>query len=437
MADPGPVGGGIAGVDNSSPVVIETSSDHGLVDGDRVRVNGASPDKPILAYVKSSGYGAKKFALFSDVRATQPAAIENGAVAAGQTVDCLAKTDRAIVVGINVYPSFTTLEGPTTDADDFARWAASEAGGCVPDDRIIKVKTPVFDHPPTIEEVRPTFTEVLRAFQTLAGEATRADLQYLGRRLYIFMSGHGIFPARSPSPNYDEASLLMADNVPGNYSMHIGGQAYAEWFRAPGVFDEVVLFMDCCRDYMDDVAPGNPALPHIQPQRDQGRRFYASAAPLGSKAREKPYPLPPPATGTVTRGVFTHVLLEALRNEALCDPQGRLTGKVLASDLQQNVPKQMDNQAPDIFSKEAENMVFAKRLNPKKPKVKIDFAAHDIGKKANLWGNDPNDPIAIHDITAAPWEVTLDLDRYVVSVDNREYGFRVTSAAETKHVQIG
>jgi hypothetical protein len=428
MAEPGRVGGAVAGVDNASPAVIETRLDHGLADGDRVRI--AHPvEKPFLAYAKSSGYAANKFSLFSDPLLKQPAQV-NGVGVADATIDCLAQKDFAIVVGIDVYPELTSLKGPTKDADDFKTWVLSGTGGCVPDDQIGLVKSPPYETPPTIDDVKPTLDEVSRTFQRLSNKAIKAENYYLGRRLYIFMSGHGILPTRSASPDFDEAALLMPDSVVWNYTKHIGGRSHAEWFRAFGVFDEVVLFMDCCRQYQENVAPTPPLLPTIQPQRDPARRFYAAGAELGSESWEQPF-------GNETRGVFTHVLLNALRNEDLCDPQGQLTGTLLKADLRDTVPKVMSNQAPSILYDDEIEMVFAKRLNPKKPNVRITFAPAFSGKTAELWGDDPNEPLAKHVVAhGQPWEINLNLDRYVLSIDGEDHGFRITSAEETKNVRI-
>src|SRR5436190_9507306 len=136
MAEPGRVGGGVAGVDNASPVVIESKLDHGLTDGDRVRItHPVLPEKWALGYAKSSGYAASKFALFEDSTLKRPAKVD-GAATVDATIDCLAQRDRAIVVGIDIYPEFTSLKGPTKDADDFKSWVRSGIGGCVPDDQI-------------------------------------------------------------------------------------------------------------------------------------------------------------------------------------------------------------------------------------------------------------------------------------------------------------
>lgn len=194
MAEPGRVGGGVVAVGDASPVVIESKLAHGLFDGDRVRITSpGATDRPLLVYVKSTGYGANSFAVFSNSALKQPAQL-NGSVAPDATIDCFAQTDRAIVVGINIYPAFTSLKGPTKDASEFAAWVKSGIGGCVPDDHVKLIQSPPYETPPTIEDVEPTLLKVAKAFQDLANMANRADDHYLGRRLYIFMSGHGILP---------------------------------------------------------------------------------------------------------------------------------------------------------------------------------------------------------------------------------------------------
>ena len=66
------------------------------------------------------------------------------------------------------------------------------------------------------------------------------------------------------------------------------------------IFDEVVLFADCCKDLKDNVSPTPPPFPTFTPERPAGRRFYAAATKLNSKAFEKECGTPPSV-----RGVFS------------------------------------------------------------------------------------------------------------------------------------
>src|SRR2546421_592695 len=81
-------------------------------------------------------------------------------------------------------------------------------GGCVPDDQIELIMSPAYTaaNLPTPQNVEPTFYKVATAFRNLGNAALNAKDYYLGRRLYIFMSGHGIVPTRSAIPDFDEAA---------------------------------------------------------------------------------------------------------------------------------------------------------------------------------------------------------------------------------------
>ena len=62
MPDFGPVGGCVQTVADTSPFVVETQSNHGLADGDRVRIQLDKADAtPLLAYVNGDWSKAKRW----------------------------------------------------------------------------------------------------------------------------------------------------------------------------------------------------------------------------------------------------------------------------------------------------------------------------------------------------------------------------------------
>jgi uncharacterized caspase-like protein len=89
------------------------------------------------------------------------------------------------------------------------------------------------------------------------------------------------------------------------------------------VFDEVVLFLDCC---LDMIVRFTPPAPHfreiIAPDLQRSCRFFASS-PTHSRER----PLPP---NRLVLSVFTAALLDGLRGKAWPQPRRadavRLTG---------------------------------------------------------------------------------------------------------------
>jgi hypothetical protein len=219
--------------------------------------------------------------------------------------------DWAIVVGITRYPDLTDLEGSENDARAFYDWVTSAAGGGVPADRARLILSSDYSGPfeegqaePTVAAIEKRLNELIR----LAGRSKQEGRGLrVGRRLYLYFSGHGC------APSFEEAALLVA-NATRMIVYHLTGKPTADWFYRTNVFDEVVLVMDCCRERYEKVGTYVP--PWVDLTRpdvvDKGRRFYAYATKWSKKAREKVYP---PAGGKV-RGMFSVALLEGLNGAA-------------------------------------------------------------------------------------------------------------------------
>ncbi len=306
----GKVGGGVAAVSGGSggtASVVRMQSDHGLGDKDRVRVGppGTNGTPAQLYYVKCGGHESNEFSVYSDSDLKKPAVLNSPV---GTDVVRLNVEDWAVVAGVNFYPKlYPTLKGALGDAQRFSQWLKTSA--CLPDDQVLEVPASQSE-PASVDDVRPSFDDGKGPFQRLAEIAGGRDLHYLGRRLYIFMSGHGILPAGG-KVEFSESALLMAKR---NIYDHIAGRAHAELFRGPGVFDEVVLFMDCCRDWKANVPMTQPMIPVFPvDQRPAGRKFYIMATQPDSKSRETDKLCPPEYSG-----YFTHVLLDALTSPGLC-----------------------------------------------------------------------------------------------------------------------
>ncbi|SFT98556.1 Caspase domain-containing protein [Geodermatophilus amargosae] len=209
----------------------------------------------------------------------------------------MANDDHAIVVGVSYYPALGDLDGPENDARDFASWLESRTGGQVPEEQVVTILSSCYRRPARPNRAEPT-TEALRnAIDDLVelGDTTGR----IGRRLYLFLAGHGF------APDLEETALLMANAARGRTGHHVPGRRYADWFRKSPYFDEVVLFMDCCREnyprrplqavHLDDIAGTQPA-----------RFFYGLATEFSRAARERP------DQRGVVHGVFTRALLNGL-----------------------------------------------------------------------------------------------------------------------------
>ena len=242
----------------------------------------------------------------------------------------MAQDDWAIVVGIWTYPDLGNLTGPQNDARAFAEWVRSPAGGAVPEDHIRLILSSDFAPADSASRAEPTTGRVEALFDELDDIALRnkerMEGQSVGRRLYLYMAGHGC------APNLDDAVLLMANATRRRAGYHIPGKPWANWFYHAGYFEEILLFMDCCRENYPQ-APLNvpPFIDVTAPDAvDHGRRFFAFATKWSRLSRERPM-----VDGTV-RGVFTVALLEGLKGAA-AEPDGRVTASSLAGYLQTNM----------------------------------------------------------------------------------------------------
>lgn len=432
MSETGLVGGSFV-VASSSPAKLETDRPHTLVDGDLVRLdggtNGAEPASEEL-FVKISGSSDRQCSLFADERLKTPAKLAY-TYPSGATLARLAKEDCAVVVGISKYFAMTPLSGPEKDAVAFRRWVRSASGGAVPDSHVRLILSSMFATPSEPSAIKPTLDDMKGEFKRYADSSATKQGYRVGRRLYIFLSGHGITPTRSTTANFEEPALLAANATKMSAGEHILGAAYAEWFRNHAIFDEVVLFADCCRDLKDNVAPMPVPFPTFRPERQPGRRFYAAATKLNSKAFEKECGTPPSV-----RGVFSYVLINALESEELKNASGWLTGSVLAHHLYQAVPQHQKGQDPVIDYRPDEDIQFVHR-HTSPVNVSITFPTAWIGKRAELFGRKYPDTDAEHVITGDPWTMSLDMAMYKVRVENgKSRHFEVDGTAGVQNVSF-
>jgi uncharacterized caspase-like protein len=247
--------------------------------------------------------------------------------------------DHAIVIGIDRYEDdrLERLTGARADAKAFHDWLIHSEGGGVP------------RHQATLVTQRgarsreATFERLRRAFEKLSRRARRRAT--IGRRLYLYFAGHGIAQHR------DEASLLASDGGLETLEKHIPSWKYACWFIHAAYFEQVVVFVDCCRTSQHQVAVQAFPLDDIDGQAG-GEVGYVKgfAVKFGQSALE-----------LRTRkgvGVFTAALLDALKHAY----QGEEVTARSVADYLHNHPelrKVRDQQEPSFVSEG--DVVFARR----------------------------------------------------------------------------
>jgi uncharacterized caspase-like protein len=320
--------------------------------------------------------------------------------------------DYAIVVGITRYPSLSDLKGPENDAVLFKEWLLDPQGGGLAPENVSMVLTSAHFNPDERDplQARPTTEQVDAAFGRLVESGVEND-GTLGRRLYIFMAGHGF------SPDLEEAALLMANAGRLRTGFHIPGRRYANWFRAAAFFKEVVLFMDCCRDDYRRAPYRTPPWVEIRsPQAVDVQYFYAFATRWSRQARERPL-----SQDGAFQGVFTTALLAALRS-SLPDPQGVVTGEGVAAYIYNYLPHLVDKdeyQEPEFIYDKARQFVFARRPAPACTPVCISFSQPDPSLQAEILAHDFSLAASLPSLQPE-WDICLPPGRYLLRLVGTE-----------------
>jgi hypothetical protein len=349
--------------------------------------------------------------------------------------------DHAIIIGLQNYPGLgqPALSGPENDANSFKEWILDANGGNVPSanvNTILSSDYPSVTGNPTnsVFKVKPAILDVIGAFEALRVKSLENQNRNLGpkvgNRLYIFMSGHGIAPTPYGNKIEKESGLLMSNVEPTNIAaphFHLPGAYAATWFCENELFEEVFLFMDCCRDLT--IVPGLNIFLPPKGNADKAKRFYAFATRWSRRARERTI------NGKV-QGVFTKTLLMGLYGAAAePDPNdssnGVITGASLKSYLYQNMKEFIhpdyrndpELQEPDVdyFPKANEGRdIVIKKVPIRRFPVKLKVPKTAKGDLIILYNGQTQ--VQKISINAAPTEFDIQLPRgkylAIANIDN-------------------
>jgi hypothetical protein len=333
----------------------------------------------------------------------------------------MAARDWALVVGVTKYPdpAFDPLKGPEADATDFYAWVTSKDGGGVPLKQAKLIVSSQFKKSASPIDAQPAAEAVTKFFEALDVRAQENDKNgkglVAGRRLYIYFSGHGFAPSDT------ETALLMANAAKNRLKHHIPGREWANLFYRSGYFEEVMLFMDCCRNILPQTIPNPPSVSvRNNPQAiKKGRRFYAFATEWGAESRERVI-----GKGK-SRGVFSMALMEGLRGRACEAGTNRVTAKSLRSYLFNNMKDYLgeaDLRNPDI-PKEPEIEPSQKALDftivdvknpPKGSVVRVLLSPKLAGLTINIRSG--QDVVATGKATPPAWKRELPRGLYLAEV---------------------
>jgi hypothetical protein len=146
--------------------------------------------------------------------------------------------DYALVIGIKSYVGLRPLNSAVKDAVAFAKWLQRKDGGGLTEMGqvdLILGETPYKEWLAKAEPNAGTIQTRLNNLGINRGEK-------IGRRLYIYFSGHGF------TDNADEIAMAMANAGMGYFNNSISLNSFHNLFRQVGYFEQVIFILDCCRE---------------------------------------------------------------------------------------------------------------------------------------------------------------------------------------------
>lgn len=232
-------------------------------------------------------------------------------------------TNYAIVIGINDYNppenrGLASLNGAIADAESVYDWIIRKGDVDSKNCHLI-----TSDRDP----LNPIKNDVDEVIGKIVADIMDNQSRKAGR-LYFYFAGHGI----GVEQDLEQNALCMAnwsDFTADSSSISSG--SYKQKFLSEGLFTEIVIWLDCCRNIKSYLRPG--ASPGIIPRLgaiNNPKWFLAFATHYQNQAFE--------TTGTngEPRGIFTKVLLEGLNGTA-SPGTSTITGLDLSDHLYFNV----------------------------------------------------------------------------------------------------
>ncbi|MCK1654672.1 hypothetical protein IVA88_24965 [Bradyrhizobium sp. 149] len=335
--------------------------------------------------------------------------------------------DYALIVGINLYPALTSLQGAENDARDFHDWVISPDGGGVASSNATLLVTSNFAPFPSAEDAKPAAHQIEDFFTKVDIAANSNNKEGLGlkagKRIWLFFSGHGF------APTLDRSAVLLA-NATSSRVHNVAALLWADRLHEGGWFDDVFLFQDACRSHMADVDLTPPFLrKKVAPLNQVRRRFYAFSAKNRQISKEVPI------VGERVQGVFTTTLLQGLKGKARDPHTGALTAAQLKAYLQDNMIKLLP--AGDLADDEIAKMPEV--VNPDPFDILPPTAAAVSTFPVSVKISQPGGPariensafVAVDSIDPSPaeWQRNLPRGLYKLVVDGLgELLFQVTGA---------
>ena len=343
--------------------------------------------------------------------------------------------DHAVVIGIRHYADveagwITTLKGPGNDAAAVASWLRDPAGGGLADDNVREMVSTEAPDPFAAGEVKPHQRMVMDILSEVAQLPKDAFLgQWAGRRLYVYISGHGWANRRN------EAALVTAEASLAS-PLNVLVTSWVEWMMQAAPFQELVFWGDTCatRTPLTRLFPCE--LPgSFSMNSPLVRVFGAYAAPVGLVAVENEMP------DGQWHGAFTYALLEGLKGSAATPVTGETLRDYLLNAMRAFMSER-DQKRPTVAKEPSfgitDRMEFGTPAFRTFP-VTLRFPAAAVGHPVRVAVSRSAPAVAETVLSTRNWTVDLAAGAYAVFVDGTGTAqtFQVVGGGVDDRIDVG
>lgn len=218
----------------------------------------------------------------------------------------------AIVIGINDYKG-RPLKGAVNDAVNFAGWLKENALISSPETNLKLLTSDESNEIAMGHEIDIAIDSLIQDARKRQGEHNR---------LYFYFSGHGL------GSTYDNTALCLR-LWPEVMNHCFSSLIYKSWFINKSAFDEILIFLDCCRE--TDVLTESRAPMHDWATAIGNRPvkiLICNSTIYGKLSYETP------VDSDKKRGIFTAFLLDSLKGDAGTNDNGEITALGLKKHIE-------------------------------------------------------------------------------------------------------
>jgi uncharacterized caspase-like protein len=334
--------------------------------------------------------------------------------------------DWAVVISVSDYegatakpPWITKLKGPDNDAAAIAAWLIAPEGGGLPVDHVLQVPSPF----PASATGVPKQLEIVEAFNKLAELPTDAYNQRSGRRLYLYVSGHGLAAQRH------DAAVITAEATFED-AMNVLITSWVDWFWYAARFEEFVLWVDTCATRTSPAITLRPCDRPAETRADaaQGQLVIIFAAGFNYTAVEN-------ELEGDWHGVFTHALLKGLKGAAGTPVTTQALKKYLFNSMKTfmtDAQRRSPQVAKEPWFEQAADLEFAAPTAAQSFTATIRFPPECVGQQVTISVNASSPLLADETLAAEEWKPNLPVGAYAVYVPElgKQAAFEVTGGQD-------